>query len=75
MPPGAHAPFALPFTAATEVAAVHEFTFKSISCKADDIRTYVSANNTDDIRTYKSADIIQRYPHLCSSTENVWTQD
>jgi len=38
---------------------------------ADDIRTYVSANNTDDIRTYKSANIIQRYPHLCSSIENV----
>jgi len=41
---------------------------------ADDIRTYVSANNTDDIPTYKSADIIQRYPHLCRSTENVWMQ-
>ena len=42
--------------------------------KADDIRTYVSANNTDYIRTYKSVDIIQRYLHLCSSTENIWTQ-
>ena len=31
--------------------------------KANDIRTYVSANNTDDIRAYKSANIIHCYPH------------
>ena len=28
---------------------------------ADDIRTYVSANNTADICTYKSVNIIQCY--------------
>ena len=47
--------------------------FQRLLFEADDIHTYVSVNIMDDIRTYKSSDIIQRYPHLCSSIENVWT--